>query len=123
MKLRLRENSIRLRLLRGEIAALGDYGEISETITFAPGSAFVYTVRISEEDAGLTAVFEEGRITVRIPRDIASRWLSTDLVGIGEEQDAGGKTLTLLLEKDFACLDRVADEDSRDAFPHPKSNC
>ena len=44
MKLRIRGDSLRLRLTRGEVEALADSGEVRETIHFGP-SALDYVLR------------------------------------------------------------------------------
>jgi hypothetical protein len=34
-----------------------------------------------------------------------------------------GKTLRILVEKDFACLTKPPHEDDADAFPNPNKSC
>ena len=47
------------------------------------------------------------------------RGVVTDQVGIAEDISLGELgALTLLIEKDFACLDR-SDEDNKDTFANP----
>jgi hypothetical protein len=123
MKLRLRENSIRLRLLQGEVKNLSESGSISETITFGKSQILVYRLQISET-AAISASFQNGEITVEIPRETADDWINTAQVGLQAEQEiAGEKPLSILIEKDFVCVERPADADNADAFPHPKMKC
>lgn len=124
MKLRLRENSLRLRLLQTEVKNLSEHGFVAEKITFAPGQTFVYRLEISDRAGAVSADFGNGRIKIKIPRTTAENWIETDLVGLRSEQETSGeKPLSILIEKDFVCVDRPADADSLDAFPHPKMKC
>ena len=60
-------------------------------------------------------------MTVLIPADQANAWGVTDQVGIAEDISLGNLgSLALLIEKDFACLDR-SDEDNQDTFPNPNA--
>jgi hypothetical protein len=47
MKLRLKGNSIRVRLDRRDIEGLIDRGRIDEAVRFGPGLAFSYAVAVS----------------------------------------------------------------------------
>ena len=59
------------------------------------------------------------KVTILIPADQTNDWGATDQVGIAEDISLGSAgTLALLIEKDFACLDR-SDEDNQDTFPNP----
>ncbi len=122
MKLRLRENSIRLRLLQGEIQRLRASGIVSEKIQFNQFQTFTYTLKTSNEIKKISASFEDSEVVVEIPFDAARDWTETNLIGLENEQKINGNlTLEIKLEKDFACLDRPFDEDNSDAFPKPKT--
>lgn len=124
MKLRLRENSIRLRLLQSEIKQLQTTGRVTETIYFGQSQKLIYQLKISDRSNEIAARFEAAEITIEIPRSLAETWLETEQVGLeNEERIADGKTLKILIEKDFVCLDRPMDADNKDAFPHPKMKC
>ena len=121
MKLRLRENSIRLRLLRGEIQRFRESGIVSEKIQFNQFQILSYTLRVSKEVKEISASFTDQEIIVEIPFDAARNWTETTLVGLESEQKIDEKQLLkILIEKDFVCLDRPFDEDNSDAFPHLK---
>jgi hypothetical protein len=58
-------------------------------------------------------------IAIVIPTREAREWRNTDQIGIYATAAHGKRgPLELLVEKDFACLDR-SDEENSDAFPHP----
>ena len=124
MKLRLRENSIRLRLLQNEIKQLKDNGFVTEKIEFAPMQILTYTINVSKDITEIMAEFHVGEILIKIPENKAEQWVNTNTVGLEREQIVEGeKTLKILIEKDFVCVDRPLDQDNLDAFPHPKIIC
>jgi hypothetical protein len=56
-----------------------------------------------------------------VPRDTVVRWAGGNEVGMSAEQPAGeGDTLSILIEKDFECVDAPASEPQDDAFPNPR---
>ena len=121
MKLRIRGNSLRLRLRQGEVRRLVDEGMVEERTEFGPGSSpLVYALRADDVPC-VAAVFEAGRIVVTVPRRAARRWASSDQVGVEGSQSAGeGGTLRILVEKDFECSDAPADESQDGAYPNPR---
>lgn len=124
MKLRLRENSIRLRLLQGEVKILKETGTVSEKIMFSKSQILVYTLKVSENMSEIFADFKDQEITIEIPKQTAQDWIQTNLVGLENEQKIDDeKTLKILIEKDFVCLERPLDKDNADAYPHPKIKC
>jgi hypothetical protein len=122
MKLRIRGNSIRLRLLQTEVAALAKNGFISEKINFG-NTVFIYSLRVSQETTEISAEFNENEISIFLPEDAAKDWTENDTVGLSAEQKTDADSLKILIEKDFVCLDRKDDPDNADAFPHPSTNC
>ena len=126
MKLRLRENSIRLRLLQTEVTQLREMGNVSETIVFGvnPTENMTYSLRTSAEAAEISAQMMDNQIEVFLPMKIAEKWADTNEVGLYNEQKIGDlATLKIIVEKDFVCVDRPLDEDNKNAFPHPKAEC
>lgn len=118
MKLRIRGNSIRLRLTKTEVANLAEQILVEETTDFGNGQTLVYAVLSDEKIDSVTANFQNGRIEILIPQQTAKTWAKSEEVGISAEQGA----LKIMIEKDFNCLTpRNADEDA-DTFPHPKSD-
>ena len=126
MKLRLRENSIRLRLLQTEVTQLREIGNVSETIVFGinPTENLTYSLRTSAEAEQISAQMMDNQIEVFLPLLPAEKWANTNEVGLyGEQQIGDLATLKIIVEKDFVCVDRPLDEDNKDAFPHPKTKC
>lgn len=122
MKLRMKNNSVRLRLTQSEVACFAESGQVKETIEFGLESyqQFVYALEADSKIKEIQAVIENNRITILIPKTRADEWARTAQVGMETEQTiGGGKTLRLLIEKDFACLEPRPGEDEADAYPHP----
>jgi hypothetical protein len=124
MKLRIKGNSIRLRLLRSEVDRFEVAGQISETIEFGGSSFLRYALVMSPEATEVSARFRGNELAIVVPRTLAREWASGNDVGFDGEQSVGsGETLTILVEKDFVCLDRPNDPDRADAFPNPNLTC
>ena len=122
MKLRLRENSIRLRLLRSEVEQLKNQGSVSESIRFSRDQVLAYTLRIDKGVENISASFDNEGILIRVPSEAAEHWLETAEVGLEEAQVVHEDlTLNLLIEKDFVCLTRPMEGDNLDAFPNPEA--
>ena len=123
MKLRIRGNSLRLRLNRPEVARLATDGHVEESIRFGTraDARLVYRLELCDAIDHAAADYEHGRIVVRLPAPAAREWASGDGISFAAEQSIGDdEEMRLLIEKDFACLvgDRAAEEDAG-AFPHP----
>lgn len=126
MKLRLKGNSIRLRLDRRDIEQLIDKGRVDAAVRFGPGLAFSYAVATGQAPQGRpTAHYTDGCLTIRIDPDDADEWLAGDRVGFDHHQPVDGGFVRVLLQKDFACIDRPLGEEADDAyaFPNPSATC
>jgi hypothetical protein len=120
MKLRIRGNSLRFRLTRGEVAELVRAGSLEETVQFASGSRLIYSLRIGAEAANPVAALDGARITVALPAGPAKLWAESEEVGIYSPASAD---LEIVVEKDFKCLEPRPGEDQSDAFDNPKAAC
>ena len=138
MKIRIKGNSLRLRLLRGEVLRLGEFGRVTETIQFGalPQEKLTYSLESSRNAKTISAQFTNNQITVTVPESKARNWVETEQVTLENNQpiekgiqnderknDAPQNILKILIEKDFVCLDRKDDPDNNDAFPHPTGKC
>jgi hypothetical protein len=113
MKLRLHDNTLRLRLSQTDVAAFQAKGFVEENVTFAGNRILTYRIESSGAE-NLDATLDGSRITVNVPKAVAKGWAESDQVGI--ESASGG--LNILIEKDFQCLHEDAPEDAA-AFPNP----
>ena len=120
MKLRIRDNSVRLRLTRTEVDQLRDTGVVSATTAFPGGRDFRYAVESSPASVTPGALLSDCTVTVRLPEATVLAWANSEQVSIeGEQQHDNGDVLSILVEKDFACLAPREGEDESDMFPHP----
>ena len=123
MKLRIRDNSVRLRLTRGEVDALQAEGLVSACTGFPGGRSFSYVVESSPASVKPAAFFSDNIVTVRIPETAILAWATSEQVSIdGEQLLDDGERLHILVEKDFACLAPRDGEDETDMYPHPEAD-
>jgi hypothetical protein len=116
MKLRLKGNSIRLRLTQGEVERLVSEGIVQETVEFGPGMrSFTFALGTAADAGGIRAEYENDRLRVLLPAPRAREWADSEEIGV--EADLDG--LRVLIEKDFACLKPRPGEDESDMFPNP----
>jgi hypothetical protein len=120
MKLRIAGNSLRLRVSRSDLARLMQSGRIEETIHFAAEASaqLSYALEQSQAHAELSVVYRPQVVTVLLPGSAAREWAEGDEVGIYGDVDTGISRLAVIVEKDFACLDR-SERDNIDRFPNP----
>ena len=123
MKLRIRGNSVRLRLSRSEVEAFERDGRVEDSARFGPGAKLSYALERSGGGA-VSARLEGVGVVVSIPGEMAASWCGSDQVGIEAEHPCGeGESLKILVEKDFTCLKTRSGEDESDAFPNPHDHC
>ena len=126
MKLRIRGNTLRLRLARGEVNQLAETGEVREAVAFGSAAAdrLGYAIATSDDATVTSARLSGGGVEVIVPRRFAREWAASETVGFEAEQPVGeGLSLHILVEKDFACLTPRNGEDDTDAFPNPNETC
>lgn len=122
MKIRIKGNSIRIRLTKTEVDNFGKDGVLEERTEFGD-AVLKYALKVKEENNGLSADFSGNCVTMRVPQAMQQEWISTETVGYSNEMELGnGKKLFLLLEKDFVCLDNTF-EDQSDNYPNPNAVC
>jgi hypothetical protein len=122
MKLRITSHSIRMRLLRSEVAKLVEQGRVEETIYFGPddSSSLRYALTIEDAAAEVHLRYAPSKIEIVLPRISAETWASSEQVGIYASDDVGMHgSVDLIVEKDFACLD-LSDADNHDTFSNPQ---
>ncbi|MGC4030312.1 MAG: hypothetical protein QM754_00995 [Tepidisphaeraceae bacterium] len=96
---------------------------MAEIVYFGPAEKFGCELRPTAADADISHEFSQGVLTCRVPAAQLNRWANTDEVGFSEELSWGdGRTLRLLVEKDFACKD-TSEESQADAYPNPSAAC
>lgn len=120
MKLRIKGNSIRLRLTQTEVNHLAAGMSVVESTVFS-----VYdTLKVELQPWLLEATevwLDKGIILVRQPESVIKEWAESDMVSMSAVVDNGQPGgLSVLIEKDFACLAERSGEDESDQFPNPQ---
>lgn len=122
MKLRIKGNSIRIRLSRTEVDTLAKDNYLEERTEFA-NTAFIYALQAKAGISGLEAGFSENKLTMYVSTELVTEWPTNNTVGFDNKWDAGNKkSLFLLLEKDFKCIDNAM-EDQTDNYENPNKTC
>ena len=120
MKLRIRGNSLRLRVTRPELERLASGQAVIESVPFGAGVELRYELGVDARATKLDASYRDNAIRVRIPGADFRHWRREDQVSLRATQMTGsGGELSVLIEKDFACLAPRVGEDDSDAFAHP----
>ena len=122
MKLRIKSNSIRIRLTKTEVSTLAATGYLEEQTLFA-NNKFVYALQSVDDANELTATMNANKITMLVPAAFIKDWPVNDVIGFEARMSvAKNQSLYLLLEKDFVCLDETT-EDQRDNYENPAKTC
>lgn len=109
MKLRLEENSLRLRLSEAEVLQFAQTGRVAYTIVFGPGAdqTLAYSLEKLPATAAATAVrvrYAAGALAVEVPAALAQEWTETEKNGFSAQIVAAeGRELRILVEKDLDC--------------------
>jgi hypothetical protein len=109
MKLRLEENSVRLRLSEAEVAQFARTGRVAYTIAFgpAPDQTLLYALEKmpAAAEAQATQVrYSAGALAVEVPATLAEEWTTTEKNGFSAQiLVAEGRQLRILVEKDLDC--------------------
>ncbi len=121
MKLRLKGNSLRLRVTRSELTRLLAGERIEETVLFPtnPNTSLSYALEVGSNSQPVHVAFASQQIVVSVSQDQLTSWSGEHQVGIYASLPVTESTdLEVAIEKDFACLD-LSDEDNKDTFANP----
>ena len=122
MKLRIKGNSIRIRLSKTEVDELVSGMSLTDGINFGT-SILSYKVEAVKNGNSLNASFDNNVITMFVPTDLLAEWATNSVVGFESRMSLEHEgELHLLLEKDFKCLDKTM-EDQSDFFDNPAKTC
>jgi hypothetical protein len=127
MKIRIKGNSVRLRLTKTEVETFGKAGEFIEE-THLLGGVFKYQLKASSDHETLAAAWENQGIVFYMPAKLAQDWVYSNDIGhqfvliVPETNAQPAQELFLLIEKDFVCLDNTF-EDQSDNYPNPNAVC
>src|SRR3954465_15974258 len=106
MKVRIQGSRLRYRLKQFEVAAFKEDHVVKDELRFGdhPQECIQFTLEATS-DQKISADFECGKISVKIPHHVANKWTDTDMVGLEETViSKQGKSIYILIEKDFECI-------------------
>lgn len=115
MKLRFRENSLRLRLNRPEVENLAAGGSLEEQVHFPGGASLSYVLEPST-GAHPNATFCEGVIHVSAPDWQIKDWARGKAIGLYFQLPSAEQPLKIAIEKDLECTDTPLEERDPYAF-------
>ena len=120
MKLRIKGDSIRIRVSQSEVEELASSGKVSDVINFGT-TKLTYQLGITEVSE-VSADYEKNIIQINLPQSMGELWITSDQVSIEEYIKLEGENvLSILIEKDFKCLTDRVNEDESDLFENPLS--
>jgi Family of unknown function (DUF7009) len=123
VKLRFRNNSLRLRVNRPEVENLAAGGSLEERVDFPGGGRLSYILESSPE-AEPAASFRDSVIRVAAPDWEIKDWARGEAIGLYFQVAANESALRVAIEKDLECIDEPLEERDPDAFPRiPGKNC
>ena len=119
MKIRIRENSVRYRLTKSEVEAFCREGYFEQKTHFE-SKTFTYALKARSDIDELYADFRKDTISLFLNDVLAVNWDKEERVGFsGTMETKNGHCISLLLEKDFICMDETL-EDQSDNYPNPR---
>ena len=122
MKLRFRQNSLRLRLNQREVNELAAGIALEEDVSF-PGNTRIRYILEPYGQHTAAASFEGGVIRVSAPGNDVKEWASSEAIGMYFNLPADGSLLKVAIEKDLECVDEPPEERDPDAFPRSDKVC
>lgn len=117
MKIRIKGNTVRYRLTKSEVQQMKIKGFVEENTIF-PLNTFTYKLIAQKGIDKLEAEFLYHTITLFMPEKEAKTWFDSDRITYRNTFEK----LTLIVEKDFVCLDHT-DEDQSDNYENPNKTC
>jgi hypothetical protein len=122
MKLRFRQNSLRLRVNQREVDELASGIALEEDVTFPGNSRMRYILEPYGQHTA-AASFEGGVIRVSAPGNDVKQWANSEAVGMYFDLPADGAVLRVAIEKDLECVDGPPEERDPNAFPRSGKAC
>lgn len=105
MKLRIEENSLRLRLSEAEVHQFAEAGRVAAALPLGPTAADTLTYALERvETEHFRVSYGAGAITVKVPATLAAQWTGTDQNGLSATLLlTDTQSLKVLIEKDLDC--------------------
>jgi hypothetical protein len=122
MKIRIKGNSVRFRLVKKDVETITQKGYCEEATNFG-NAVFKYALKKNDASDELSASYTDNTITVYIPAIFLEEWATNDIITFKGNMPVGSdESLFILIEKDFVCLDHTH-EDQSDNYANPNKTC
>ena len=122
MKLRIKGNSLRIRLTRTEVEKFVNTGYLEEQTSFLENK-FIYALQSMNDINEMAASFGQNKISIFVPSKLLVDWPQNDVIGFNSNMPlTTTDSLYILIEKDFICLDETT-EDQSDNYENPNKTC
>lgn len=124
MKIRIENNSIRLRLTQPEVAQIIN-GQAVEAQTYIGNNTFKYSLNPTEIE-GISAFLFNNSLRINMSMSWAKQWADESKVGFNYSISTPKGELFILVEKDFQCLAPERKAQETEQFKNPlegKVNC
>ncbi|MFK8054327.1 MAG: hypothetical protein AB8F65_15265 [Woeseiaceae bacterium] len=122
MKVRLRGHTIRCRLTQSEVQQLAAAQIVTQRCQLSASMALSFTLVSVADSIRNAVVVNDLTVTLSVREADVLQWASTDQTGLSFVQENGSEpSLTVNIEKDFACLKPRTGGDDDDCFVHPES--
>lgn len=123
MKIRIKGDSIRLRLTKIDVQNLKKYGIVEESTIIGSQEIFKYSLVLNQDIPSIAAEFRANKITVFLSQKETQILTETNEITVeGFQNNGKDKGLFLLVEKDLQCLDTTS-EDQSDMYENTKTHC
>ncbi|WP_303309856.1 hypothetical protein [Hymenobacter sp. BT730] len=105
MKLRIEDNSLRLRLSEQEVEQFAAAGRVAAVVSLGPTATESLTYALERaESEEFRVSYGVGALTVKVPAALAAHWTSSDQNGFSATlMMAEDQPLKILIEKDLDC--------------------
>ena len=117
MKIRIRENTLRIRITQTELKELSVGEALFSTTHFPGGGQMSYGI-LPGQDETTQIVMMDQRISIHLGIQDHQTMMDDSSVGVQSIHQTSERPLELLIEKDFSCLHPRDGEDT-DTFPNP----
>ena len=113
MKLRIKGNSIRLRLTQAEVQRIAKRETVQEQVRFGRDTPpFTYALEVGPKALKISVQYRADTLQVTLPLEVARQWADSDQISLEETLSLDeDESLYVLIEKDFQCLHRRPNED------------
>jgi len=116
MKLRIKGNSIRLRLTKSEVSHLVETGKVKDQCVIMDNTLIYQISKVESEK--FDASLKENILSIFVPQQEIMNWDENEIVSLKSELENG---LSILIEKDFKCLIERENEDTNDMYENPQA--